>query len=177
MMKNKIYPKFIVKFSAWKWSNPKQFVVHQWLSMSRCKAFNEEYDRISLERIKNVWNIEPTYVFWLKIGRYVYEFHPKGNNTYGSAIGICEFTLKDVDLSKNELDDITIYYIPQGIDGLREKDMSKWIAIPNTEIQKPKNCIHFSSKNGDRWIGNTRYKNYTADLVIDKTNGIKWIEY
>lgn len=183
--------KFDVEYAVWRWRYSDEFVIHQQVNLKSAKAYLEDQEMISFERIREVWQItEPTYVFWLRIGDKDYEFY-KRSSGYRSATGRIDFTLPDLDLSNLESSRVTITYIPQGADGQKEANESKWKDISNDIVKESKNYILFSSKDGNKWYQG-RFGCKGAVLVLNKSvkvesigymeevqldGGMRWIEF
>lgn len=183
--------KFEVEYAVWRWRYSDEFVIHQQVNLKSAKAYLEDQEIISFERIRKVWRItEPTYVFWLRIGDKDYEFY-KRSSGYRSATGRIDFTLPDLDLSNLESSKVTITYIPQGADGQKEANESKWKDISNDIVKESKNYILFSSKDGNKWYQG-RFGSKGAILVLNKSvkvepigyvdevqldGGMRWIEF
>ena len=183
--------KFEVEYAVWRWRYSDEFVIHQQVNLKSAKAYLEDQEMISFERIRDVWQItEPTYVFWLRIGDKDYEFY-KRSSGYRSATGRIDFTLPDLDLSNLESSRVTITYIPQGADGQKEANESKWKDISNDIVKESKNYILFSSKDGNKWYQG-RFGSKGAVLVLNKSvkvepigymeevqldGGMRWIEF
>ena len=183
--------KFEVEYAVWRWRYSDEFVIHQQVTLKSAKAYLEDQEMISFERIREVWQItEPTYVFWLRIGDKDYEFY-KRSSGYRSATGRIDFTLPDLDLSNLESSRVTITYIPQGADGQKEANESKWKDISNDIVKESKNYILFSSKDGNKWYQG-RFGSKGAVLVLNKSvkvepigyvdevqlyGGMRWVEF
>ena len=183
--------KFEVEYAVWRWRYFDEFVIHQQVNLKSAKAYLEDQEMMSFERIRKVWQItEPTYVFWLRIGDKDYEFY-KRSSGYRSATGRIDFTLPDLDLSNLESSRVTITYIPQGADGQKEANESKWKDISNDIVKEPKNYILFSSKDANKWYQG-RFGSKGAVLVLNKSvkvepigymeevqldGGMRWIEF
>ena len=183
--------KFEVEYAVWRWRYSDEFVIHQQVNLKSAKAYLEDQEMISFERIRDVWQItEPTYVFWLRIGDKDYEFY-KRSSGYRSATGRIDFTLPDLDLSNLESSRVTITYIPQGADGQKDANESKWKDISNDIVKESKNYILFSSKDGNKWYQG-RFGSKGAVLVLNKSvkvepigymeevqldGGMRWIEF
>ena len=168
--------KFGVEYAVWRWRYSDEFVIHQQVNLKSAKAYLEDQEMISFERIREVWQItEPTYVFWLRIGDKDYEFY-KRSSGYRSATGRIDFTLPDIDLSNIESSRVTITYIPQGADGQKEANESKWKDISNDIVKESKNYILFSSKDGNKWYQG-RFGSKGAVLVLNKSVKVEPIGY
>ena len=168
--------KFEVEYAVWRWRYSDEFVIHQQVNLKSAKAYLEDQEMISFERIREVWQIpEPTYVFWLRIGDKDYEFY-KRSSGYRSATGCIDFTLPDLDLSNLESSRVTITYIPQGADGQKETNESKWKDISNDIVKESKNYILFSSKDGNKWHQG-RFGSKGAVLVLKQSIKVELIGY
>ena len=183
--------KFEVEYAVWRWRYSDEFVIHQQVNLKSAKAYLEDQESFSLDRIQNVWEIaKPTYVFWLRIGNKDYEFYPV-NGGYRSTTGRIDFPLDDVDPSSPKSLRVQITYIPQGADGQKEANESKWKDISNDIVEESKNYILFSSKDGNKWYQG-RFGSKGAVLVLNKSikvepigymeevqldGGMRWIEF
>lgn len=176
--------KFGLDYSVWRWKNSEEFTLHQNIIFRQSDSFKETNEIISIERLKQ-WGIEPTYIFWLRIGNRDYEFHPWKDNYYRSIHGNCSIPLEDVDLSKSTLPRASVAYIPQKGDGT--KDLAHKEVISNA-IATNKDYIIFSSNDGHRWSQN-HSGNYSAVLIIkpaeiegkfeelELEGGMRWVEF
>lgn len=147
--------KFSIEYMVWRWDYSDEFAIHRQVSLKRAKEYNEEQEIISVDRIRNVWQIEePTYVFWLRIEgkdwNRDYEFYRQGDS-YCSATGRMDFPTPDVCLSSSDSMVVKITYVPQGTDGQKEENESRWIDISKDIATHQKDYILFSSKDGNRW--------------------------
>ena len=176
--------KFGLEYSVWRWKNSDEFTLHQNLTFRQSDSYKETNELISIERLKQ-WGIEPTYIFWLRIGKKDYEFHPWKGEYYRSIQGYFRIPLEDVDLSKSTLPRASVSYIPQKSNG--SKDLGN-IQILSSAILPHKDYIVFSSNDGHRWSQNHN-GNYSAVLVIkpaeiegkyedlELEGGMRWIEF
>lgn len=177
--------KFDVEYSVWRWRSSDEFAIHQNISFKESSSFNESNDIISRDRFEH-WGINPTYAFWIRVGKTDYKFHPWKSNYYRSIQGTTRILLDDIDTSKSNLPKVNITYIPQAEDG--SKDLKHARSIPDAIVPR-KDFILFSSNDGHRWHQNNSGI-YSAALIIKPSTavegtfdelelegGMRWIEF
>ena len=177
--------KFAMEYSVWRWKGTGEFVMHQNVVFKADSSFNETQDLISRARLEQ-WGINPSYIFWLKIGNRAVEFHPWRNDFYRPATGNTRIQLDDVDLSSPSLPKISFGYIGQGADGKRDMDHIR--TITRTLVPHKDPYIKFSSEDGHKWIQNGNGA-FSAVLIVSPADvegiyeelelegGMRWIEY
>lgn len=177
--------KFAMEYSVWRWKGTGEFVLHQNVVFKSDSSFNETQDLISRARLEQ-WGINPSYIFWLKIGNKTIEFHPWKNDFYRPAMGTTRIQLDDVNLLNHSLPKISFGYIGQCEDGKRDMDNIRTISKPL--VPHKDSYIKFSSEDGHRWIQNGNGV-FSAVLIISPSEvegsyeelelegGMRWIEY
>ena len=177
--------KFAMDYSVWRWKGSDEFVLHQNVVFKSDSSFNETPDLISRERLEQ-WGINPSYIFWLKIGNRLVEFHPWKKDFYRPAVGNTRIPLDDIDLSSHTLPKISFGYIGQTKDG--KKDMEHIRAISRPLVPHKEPYIKFSSDDGHRWHQNgsgafsavlitSPAEVEGADEELELDGGMQWVEY
>lgn len=177
--------KFAMEYSVWRWQGSGEFVLHQNVVFKADSSFNETQDLISRARLEQ-WGINPSYIFWLKIGNRLVEFHPWKSDFYRPAVGTTRIPLDDIDLSNHSLPKISFGYIGQTADGKR--DLEHVRNISRTLVPHKDPYIKFSSDDGYKWTQNGNGA-FSAVLItspveviggsdpLEFDGGMRWIEY
>ena len=177
--------KFAMDYSVWRWKGTDEFVLHQNVVFKSDSSFNETPDLISRERLEQ-WGINPSYIFWLKIGNRLVEFHPWKKDFYRPAVGNTRIPLDDIDLSSHTLPKISFGYIGQTKDGKKDMEHIRTISRPLVPHKEP--YIKFSSDDGHRWHQNgsgafsavlitSPAEVEGADEELELDGGMQWVEY
>lgn len=177
--------KFAMEYSVWRWKSSKEFVLHQSVVFKADSSFNETQDLISRARLEQ-WGINPSYIFWLKVGNRLVEFHPWKKDFYRPSVGTIRIPLDDIDLTGHSLPKISFGYIGQTLDGKRDMEHTKTISKPLVPHREA--YIKFSSEDGHKWFQNGSGA-FSAVLVtspadvegseeeLELEGGMRWIEY
>lgn len=154
--------KFGLKYNIWKFFQ--EFVVYRNIVLKTSGKYDEPNELISIERIRDEWEIAPTYVFKLEIGSKKYLFTQwkyESKDYYRSTTGLTEFPLPSIKSPNYHFTDECIYYIPIDENGEEGEKICIY------KFKKEDFYLKFSSDNKMNWCSGSRME-HSAILLTKK---------